>query len=117
MGFRLPYSVEMWMWRASGIVVACMIPAFLIIGSAVFLFVFPCLVVSQMRAKRHDGERSLVEPLIVGFAATALIGICTVAIPYIAARLFLVIEAFISVRQMPLGVYVTISWSNYIPHL
>ncbi|KAL7276416.1 hypothetical protein RUND412_000588 [Rhizina undulata] len=33
-----------------------------------------------------------------------------------AARLFLLVEAFISFRSLPLSVYETVSWSNYWPH-
>ena len=36
---------------------------------------------------------------------------------YIAARIYIVVEAFISLRHVPLGVYATPSWTNYIPHL
>jgi hypothetical protein len=35
----------------------------------------------------------------------------------LAARIFLVVESFISLRDVPLGVYATVSWSQYIPHI
>lgn len=38
-------------------------------------------------------------------------------IPYCAARIFLVVEAFISLRHVPEGVYQVVDWTNYIPHL
>ncbi|QDS72988.1 hypothetical protein FKW77_008877 [Venturia effusa] len=38
-------------------------------------------------------------------------------IPYCAARVFLVVEAFISLRHVPEGVYQGVEWTNYIPHL
>jgi hypothetical protein len=35
---------------------------------------------------------------------------------YVFARVFLVIESFISLRHVPIGVYAAVPWSNYIPH-
>ena len=39
------------------------------------------------------------------------------AISYGFARVYIVVESFISIRFVPLGVYQEISWSSYIPHL
>jgi len=36
---------------------------------------------------------------------------------YSGARLFIIVESFISIRKLPLGVFVTIDWAKYIPHL
>jgi hypothetical protein len=36
---------------------------------------------------------------------------------YFSARIFIIIEAFISVRRLPLGVFITVAWADYIPHL
>ncbi|KAE9989152.1 hypothetical protein EG328_000084 [Venturia inaequalis] len=38
-------------------------------------------------------------------------------LPYCAARIFLVVEAFISLRHVPEGVYQLVEWTTYIPHL
>jgi hypothetical protein len=38
-------------------------------------------------------------------------------LPYFAARMFLVVEAFVSMRHVRLEVYDTVNWANYIPHL
>ncbi|KAL8939592.1 MAG: hypothetical protein Q9216_003272 [Gyalolechia sp. 2 TL-2023] len=36
---------------------------------------------------------------------------------YIFSRIFIIVESFLSLRRVPLGVYVGIGWSKYIPHL
>jgi hypothetical protein len=36
---------------------------------------------------------------------------------YCACRLFLVVEAFIGLRELPADVYITPSWSQLLPHL
>ena len=41
-----------------------------------------------------------------------------VALMYIFARVFIVVESFISLRHVPIGVYEGgLGWSRYIPHL
>lgn len=36
---------------------------------------------------------------------------------YVAARIYIVLEAFISLRHVPIGVYTVPAWTNYFPHL
>lgn len=36
---------------------------------------------------------------------------------YVAARIYIVFEAFLSLRHVPIGVYTTPAWTNYFPHL
>jgi hypothetical protein len=44
---------------------------------------------------------------------------CIVLIAYIGSRLYLVVESFVSLRHVPVGVYETpsINFMNYVPHL
>jgi hypothetical protein len=35
---------------------------------------------------------------------------------YIVARVYIVVEAFISLRSVPIGVYASVPWANAIPH-
>ena len=39
------------------------------------------------------------------------------ALLYALARVYIVVEAIISLRRVPVGVYEQVSWSQYIPHL
>lgn len=45
--------------------------------------------------------------------------LCVVSILYIAARAYIVIESFVSLRHVPIGVYETpqLNFMNYVPHL
>ena len=36
---------------------------------------------------------------------------------FLLSRMFIIVEPFISLRHVPLGVYDTVNWSEYIPHL
>ncbi|KAF2466062.1 uncharacterized protein BDR25DRAFT_377739 [Lindgomyces ingoldianus] len=47
-----------------------------------------------------------------------VVGLCTVCgVSYVASRMFLVVEAFVSIREVPVRVYDTPSWSQVFPHL
>ena len=47
-----------------------------------------------------------------------MMGISTVAVLlFDAARLFLLTEAFISVRNLPIGAYSSVTWSQFLPHI
>jgi len=35
----------------------------------------------------------------------------------VAPRLYLVLEAFISVRSLPVGAYQTVDWVGFLPHI
>lgn len=40
-----------------------------------------------------------------------------VNVPYVFARLFIVVEAFILVRSLPIGSFETVCWVEYWPHV
>lgn len=47
-----------------------------------------------------------------------LVGCLWVLVPvFLSARVFLVVESFISLRHVPAGVYAPAPWTSYIPHL
>lgn len=49
--------------------------------------------------------------------ALSFVGQYVMAPLFVLARLFLVVEAFVSLRRVPKEVYQTPEWSNYFPHL
>lgn len=57
----------------------------------------------------------LAIPFVVGIALIPFLYLGFLL--YIPARIFLVVEAFISLRSMPLDVYQTPEWTQWIPHL
>ena len=36
---------------------------------------------------------------------------------FFGPRLYLVVEAFISVRSLPVGAYETVNWVEFLPHI
>ncbi|KAH7357307.1 hypothetical protein BKA65DRAFT_534990 [Rhexocercosporidium sp. MPI-PUGE-AT-0058] len=51
--------------------------------------------------------------IVLGLAAPLVVGL----LAYIPARIFLVVEAFASLRNLPVEVYQTPDWTQLIPHL
>jgi hypothetical protein len=88
-----PSTSEMWMWRLCALLVAVIPP---ILG-------FFALLAFIAKADRILDR--ILESILV---ATVLI--------YIIARLFLIILAFIALRSLPLGAFIALDWSGYIPH-
>ncbi|KAJ7918655.1 hypothetical protein B0H13DRAFT_1869242 [Mycena leptocephala] len=98
-------GAEMWMWRASSLLVAA-IPALL--G---WLFMLRLFLVAMN--EKHKKSDMLCKALLAMYAANFL-----VAIPiYVIARLFLIILPFTTIRALPPGAFVGVNWSVYIPHL
>jgi hypothetical protein len=44
-----------------------------------------------------------------------LAGMTTIS--YLLARLFIPVEAFISIRSLPVGAFETVEWVEYWPHV
>jgi hypothetical protein len=115
--FDFPSRVEQIMWRVS-----CIIIADGILGTLVALIIIVGLwAVGDGIFGEGWTEKSvevwLVLPLLIlGSVVLGLLILGSVAL-YFGARLFVIVESFISIRRLPLGVFVTVHWANYIPHL
>jgi hypothetical protein len=89
------------LWRASSIVIA---------AGPVTLFAI-VYGIEQMADWLNDG---IVNNTWAFLGITAL-SLC--ALVYTSARLFILLEAFISVRSVPEGAYQTPNWTSWLPHL
>ncbi|KAI0865997.1 hypothetical protein F4860DRAFT_500053 [Xylaria cubensis] len=102
--YHFPTEAEMWLWRASSLIIAGALPIlFLLLAVWVGIWLITDFIDSD--------TLSDIFPMFILIPAFLL------GLAYFSARAFLFIEAFISVRQMPIGVFVTMQWSDYIPHL
>ncbi|KAI0443008.1 hypothetical protein F4803DRAFT_517116 [Xylaria telfairii] len=98
--YHFPTETEMWLWRASSLTIAGVLPTTLFLLTIILWI----------------SRRDISDPPMV-LAVCSVSGLSLLVLVYVAARFFLFIEAFISVRQMPIGVFVTMQWSDYIPHI
>ena len=42
---------------------------------------------------------------------------CALSVPYALSRIYIVVESFISLRHVPIGVYAAVPWVQAIPHV
>jgi len=102
-----PSTVEAWMWRTSSIYIT----------ASGFLWLMINLLAHLSKSLDAYWDRVLalqahrMSYLILG----SLCFVCGAA--YAFARIFLVVEAFISIRELPVAAYGTPDWTQVIPHL
>jgi hypothetical protein len=111
--FDFPSNTERLLWKISGIITvsaSLVAPGWLIWAESIFYIGF----VHAMRASLFNwSDRTLIVTI---FRINTCIAVVTSPV-ILAARLFLVIESFISLRDVPAGVYATVPWAQYIPHI
>jgi len=94
---QFPSNTEQMMWR----IASCWV-----MGGGLLIAVFGAL--GQLC---DHGAMQGYAGLVFGLICLMLFGI------YAAARSFLIIEAFISVRSLPAEAYNTVDWINAVPHI
>ena len=126
-------QAEVLIWRISGISITAFVPAIL---SAVYLLISLCyggVLVSQFVTTIYQ-EHTLEETKrrwewwidryqdvkgLLGIGAVIVLVVITATATglYVAGRVYLVVECFISVARLPPSVFETPTWSQYFPHL
>ncbi|KAI9697786.1 MAG: hypothetical protein M1836_004462 [Candelina mexicana] len=106
-----PTRVERLLWQISSIM-SMAVPVFMIAVYIAGEFGIVFLVPHQSRISQRLGvfrarwaRRQFTIYIFTGLA---------VVVP---CRLFIVVESYISLRHVPIGVYATVPWSSYVPHL
>lgn len=61
--------------------------------------------------------RRMYENPLIFDSRTIILVVWLMIYIYILARIFIVTEAFISVRSLPVGAYDTVKWVNFLPHI
>ena len=106
-GFEFPTPIESLLWKVACIVIAASIPVWCVTT-------FPTVGISGALATHHKRLETLSD-LFMAF----MVLICGKLLIYVLAvcRFYIVVEAFVSLRSMPIGVYWTPAWIQMIPHL
>lgn len=131
--FEFPTNIERLLWKISCLIIGSTLLSF------VFLFFFVYITLSIITFSKFLKPKNLSEFLVlfrdllrlfqrvmrfsVGILGimsnltTVLQGVSFIVIMvYACSRIFIVAESFISLRQVPIGVYWTPSWLQMIPH-
>ena len=102
-----PSSIEAWLWRSS---------ALYIIASGFLWLIANMLSQCSQTIWWYWYDMLLHQKHWLHYLVWG--GVCSVCgTAYILARLFLVVEAFISLRSLPVEAYMTPQWTNVVPHL
>lgn len=102
-----PSTVEKWLWRSTAIYISFCGGLWVLLNG----------IVSKLKKLNAfwehwmDGEKSWLSDVFLG----SLVCLCGSA--FILARAFIVVEAFVSIRELPVMAYDTPSWSQIWPHL
>ncbi|UPK92651.1 hypothetical protein LCI18_003586 [Fusarium solani-melongenae] len=109
--WTFPTYTEDLLWKVSCFCVAVALPGFfcaswVLVGITAILhsLVKPCFGLRKKWALR-----AFEDPLRVYSACVAII--------YVCCRIFIVVEAFVALRQVPVGVYISPSWVQMVPHI
>jgi hypothetical protein len=117
-----PTPVEKWMWRAAGLAMASspmVIWAVMLVQSFHHLIhdtttKKPSVWASMVAIKWLQSCLDVLSDTT--FMITFLIMMIMVTITYPIARVYVLAEAFASLRQVPNGTYDTVQWTGFIPH-
>lgn len=99
-GFEFPSPAQSLLWKIS-----C-----LIIMSFVFIVIIPIYVIGGIIEEFQPGSTKTLDRI----SGTLIL---TLSIFYAVARIFLVLESFLSLRHVPIGVYAAVPWVQNIPHI
>ena len=122
-----PSGAERLIWRVSAVIIAAL-PVFILLSYSVILFivfVFEKLVRNKGCHGPSDWllfHKKLIlfdiffKPMNVIRNATWWIFVILIPI-YLLARMALLVEAFLSLRNLPSGAYSVVNWTDYLPHI
>ena len=101
--FRFPSKTEQLLWR-----IAC----FNIMGLIPITWLYMEILMHFLGRRNRD--QKLLWDILFLFFYSFFFALCILCI---LSRLYIVIEAFISLRHIPIGVYAAVPWVQAIPHV
>ena len=103
---HFPSHIEMWLWRASSICIA---------GSGLVWILINMLAHSSKRVTAYWVDVQYLRAHWTNLVPLgSLFTLC--GLSYLLARVFLIVEAFISLRKLPAAAFDTLQWTQLVPH-
>ncbi|EEU43724.1 uncharacterized protein NECHADRAFT_45399 [Fusarium vanettenii 77-13-4] len=105
-----PTYTEDLLWKVSCLCVAVALPAFFCASWVLVCIsaILHCLVEPCFGLRKKWASRAFKDPLRAYSACVAIV--------YVCCRIFIVAEAFVALRQVPVGVYISPAWVQMVPH-
>ena len=109
--FAFPTDTERLLWRIACVdTIGGVISLLAIFSIVVFLHEHDAKMLLRAFFAREKGIMPLLYRMVI------VVGIINVPF-FIASRLYIIVETFVSLRHVQWGVYATVNWTDYIPHL
>ena len=104
---HFPSAAEKWLWRSSALYISFCGGLWIVLNYAAQAY----RPLNDFWEGWMDGKKGAIYNAVLGF----LVFSCGFA--FCIARAFIVVEAFISIRELPATAYDTPNWSQLLPHL
>lgn len=112
---HFPTLTERSLWRGSCIAVGAGVPLVFLMAT-VFNSITDYVVKENRHKYFHNRTLFIAKLLYVFNYLICVMLTASMSLLYAAARTFIVLETFISVRSLPLGAYESVNWVEYLPH-
>lgn len=104
---HFPSTFEKWMWRSSAAYIAFCGGLWVMLNTMVRRY----RRLNDFWERWMEGEKGWFQNITLG----TVVFICGCSL--VIARAYIVVEAFVSIRELPAGAYETPEWSEIFPHL
>ena len=116
--YAFPSEAEKWLWRISAHSLVGL-PALIILGVPV-IWVMKLMLVKAEKRRQAGRHAMLLRYFACAWGLINLVFIltplgCLVVVMYFG-RIFILVEAFVSLRAPPDGTYAAIGWTKNLPH-
>ena len=109
--FNFPTYTEKLLWRIACIdTIAGVISLLSVFSVVIFYYEHGRRMLLKSFIAREKGIMPILYRMVI------LIGLLNFPV-FLLARFYIIVESFISLRHVQLGVYQTVEWTDYIPHL
>ncbi|KAI9866389.1 MAG: hypothetical protein M1813_001511 [Trichoglossum hirsutum] len=110
--FTFPTTVERILWRSASLTLLGLLVSYFICNGIGVMYPGPVAQICFGKEAETIFEISNAAPVWSKYVAFAPVLIC-----YGVARAYVLLEGFIGLRALPVGVYTSVDWSNFIPHI
>lgn len=112
--FEFPTPEEHLLWKITCFIIAG--AAVVLVSVALMIFVVGPSIGSEVDYYTGFGDGDEKPLTIILWVIYEITG-AVILVLYVCARLYIVVESFLSLRRVPIGLYYTPSWLQMIPHI